>query len=254
MLRLPVSAREIEICPRAGWDELLLLEQRDDVEAAIQVVSRLAMDETGRSLDAASLTVTDLEAALLEIRRTVFGDFLRTDVRCPEPGCGAGVSVSFRISQYLTFHPARQPRGVKQAPETGWFRLSDSQALFRLPIAADRRLLRLSDDPAAELARRCVRPEGLRSRELARIERAIATMAPSLSDSVAASCPECGHKIEMYFDVFQFVIAELRSQARFLFADVHTLASQYHWSEAAILDMPSARRVQYAEMIDEARR
>jgi hypothetical protein len=57
----------------------------------------------------------------------------------------------------------------------------------------------------------------------------------------------------MYFDVQQFVLRELRDQATFLYEDVHLVASQYHWPESGILDLPSRRRVQYAEMIAEAK-
>jgi hypothetical protein len=246
MFRLPVSGRVIEFRVRAGWDDLLLLEQRDETEAAIQLVSRLGVDEEGRPIDAASLTVTDVEAALLEVRRTVFGDSVRTDARCLAAECGARVDVSFEISDYLAFHRARHPRGVEPDSEAGWFRLPDSDASFRLPTAGDLRSLRSNADAATGLAGLCIRPEGLATRKLARIEHAIAAMAPSLSDSVRGSCPECGHTLEMYFDVFRFVIAELRGQAMYLFADVHVLASQYHWTEAAILDMPVNRRMQYA--------
>ena len=74
-------------------------------------------------------------------------------------------------------------------------------------------------------------------------------MAPSLSDALKGSCPECGAALEMYFDVQQFVLRELRDQATFLYEDVHLVASQYHWPESSILDLPSRRRAQYAEII-----
>ena len=253
MFSLPVSGQVVDLRLRAGWDDLLLLEQRDETEAALQLVARLATDDAGRPLDTNSLPVTDVEAAVLEVRRMVFGDSVRTDVRCLAPGCGKRVDVSFQIGDYLGFHRARKPRRVEPAAEAGWFRLAGSGALFRLPTAGDLRWLRSRADGAAELARRCIRPDGLAAVELGRIERALAAMAPSLSNSVRGSCPECGRGLEMYFDVFHFVIAELRSQAMYLFADVHLLASQYHWTESAILDMPAIRRTQYAEMIGGAR-
>ncbi|NJL68692.1 MAG: hypothetical protein HC894_22160 [Microcoleus sp. SM1_3_4] len=47
---------------------------------------------------------------------------------------------------------------------------------------------------------------------------------------------------------------ELRQQAVSIYEEVHLLATQYQWTEAAILRLPRDRRRQYAERIRQQRR
>jgi hypothetical protein len=77
----------------------------------------------------------------------------------------------------------------------------------------------------------------------------MAAIAPVLSDVVRGLCPECGIAFDMHFDVQSFVLAELRGQAAFLYEDMHLLAGRYHWSEEAVLQIPSRRRAHYAALI-----
>ena len=250
MFRLPISGHDVEVRLPAGADELMLLEhQGSEPEVAMALAARLAVRATGEPLDSRTLTVTDLETVLLLIRRSVFGDLVHTDVRCPSTDCGARVDVDFGIRDYLAYHAARTPRGVAPASEDGWYQLQNRGVLFRLPSGIDQAEALRAPDPEAELARRCLRPAGIPARLRAQAQNAMAAMAPILSDAVKGRCPECGGAFDMYFDVQAFVLAELRGQAAFLYEEMHLLAGRYHWSEREILQIPSRRRAHYAAMI-----
>jgi hypothetical protein len=79
-------------------------------------------------------------------------------------------------------------------------------------------------------------------------------LAPNLSDDLQGQCVECGSTVTLFFDVLQFTLQELRSQAAFVYEEIHLLAFSYHWTETAILALPRHRRQQYADQARQARR
>jgi hypothetical protein len=247
MFRLPISEMNLALRYPAGADDVLLLEAPAmDTRLALSFVARLA---GGAASDWELLPAGDLEALLLMLRKTVFGDLLRATAICPGPRCQQPVDVSFRIGDFLKHHAPRRPPSVVADAEPGWWRLRDSEIRFRFPTAADRVAAGESRQPAVELRRRCVRPDVLPAGSMKRVERALESMAPVLSGPLAGKCPECASETEIYFDVESFVLSELRDQAAFLYRDVHLLAKHYHWPEEAILALPRYRRLQYTEML-----
>jgi hypothetical protein len=62
-------------------------------------------------------------------------------------------------------------------------------------------------------------------------------------------CPDCGHDWQSVFDIASFFWTEISVQARRLLQDVATLARAYGWREADILEMSSARRAFYLEVV-----
>ncbi|MDT7543572.1 MAG: hypothetical protein QOE33_3476 [Acidobacteriota bacterium] len=250
MLRLPVSGLEVLLRAPGGAEDVLLLDAFEyDARLALALLSRVAHRADGGDVDCETLTVTDFDALLLQLRRLVFGDLIRADMKCPAADCGAQIDVAFSVRDYLSHHEPRIAHRAEPTGEDGWFRLRGTDFSFRLPTVAD--LLAVSDHPHAEreLRRRCLRPAKNYARFMPRIETAMRALAPSLSDVVRGTCPECGEGVDIHFDPRQFVLRELRGQAAYVYADVHLIAGRYHWSEADILALPRARRLNYAEMI-----
>jgi hypothetical protein len=255
MFRLPVSGAEIELRTPSGAEDLFLLETTGtDTEVALGLVSRTARRREAEPDSWGDLPACDLDAVLLLLRRMVFGDVIATGVRCPKPECNAPVDVDFRISEYLAHHRGRSPRNVEVTEMPGWYRLRGECTLFRIPTVDDQKAALHHHDPVQELARRCIQPQTMSRRTRRVVEAALESLAPSLTRTIETRCPECGSKIPLDFDVASFVLQELRKQARFLYEDVHLLASSYHWNEDEILQLPSTRRSRYAEMVLEARR
>jgi hypothetical protein len=249
---LPASRREVAMRLPTGRDELALIEAGGSEPArAIAFADRLA----GEGLDAAGLPAPDLDALLLRLRQALLGDRMLAQTQCAAPGCRARGHIAFGVEAYLAHHAPRAPRlrryRVASCPDApDWFALqaAETSARFRLPTAADERDAVGSPDPAAALAERCLAPIPF-PRSLRRAaEAAMSALAPSLAGPLAGACPQCGAGLVAPFDPRRYVLAELRARAGFVAAEVDALAARYHWSESAILDMPSARRAAYADM------
>jgi hypothetical protein len=65
----------------------------------------------------------------------------------------------------------------------------------------------------------------------------------------AAPCPSCRAWMEIELDLAALLAMELGVATDRLFAEVHTLAYFYHWSEDAILALPRDRRWRYLELL-----
>ena len=249
MFQLPVSGLEVTIRQPVGEDDLLLQEARGpDTALALALVSRLVQPADGSVVQWSELTVTDLEALLLLIRKVVVDDLIESDLACVRPECAARITVSFHISEYLSYHPSRRPKETTAAGE-GWFGLHEQPVKFRLPAAADVLAAMETAKPDRELMRRCIQPEDVPARLQRRIERAMEAMAPNLSGEMQGECPECHQHVTVYFDVQKYVLRELRNRASRIYEDVHLLALNYRWSEESILMLPRNRRILYAEML-----
>ncbi|MGH7841772.1 MAG: hypothetical protein ACREQT_09680 [Candidatus Binataceae bacterium] len=255
--RLPVSGFDIHLRQAGGREDLMLLEASAlDMALAIALLENVASRSDEGVADWAALPVTDVDAALLRIRQNLLGDLICTDLLCPAPLCGKRIDVKFSIGEFLAHHAPSRVRGVGPAgaDNPGWFRLADGSAMFRLPTGEDIIAAAIERSPERELIRRCIRPAGLRTTLLRRALRAIETMAPSLSDELAAECAECGAAVRIYFDARSFALRELQGHAAFIYGDTHLLAHHYHWPEADILALPRDRRIHYVEMLRQPER
>lgn len=262
--RLPVSGIDVVLRQPAGPDDVLLAEaDRYESGLAQALVEALARPADGSALDWAEVTLTDLDAALLAIRRMVMGDRITSSARCAPaegsvaplgaPGCGAPIDLGFAIGDYLEQHQPRTPRGVTRCDEPAWFALDGADVRFRLPTHRDFAAIAAVADPERELARRCIRPPDADARTRSRIERAMEALAPNLYGTLEGKCPECGATVHIAFDPQRYVVEELRQRAAFVFEEVHLIAERYRWSESAILAMPRTRRARYVDLIHDAR-
>jgi hypothetical protein len=246
---LPVSRLAVILRQPTGEDDLVLRESRMPQQAmARTLAARLARTADGQPVDPDALCVADHQALLLRIRQAVAGDVIQAEVTCASNECRARVDITFRISEYLESHPVRTPRGLVRTG-AGWFQLADEEARFRLPTVQDLRAIDGQRQPDRELARRCTEPAEIPPVLRRRMERAMESLAPPLSRSLAGECPECGGSVEVYFDVETFVVRELSDSAAGLYQDVHLLALHYKWPEHQILALPRNRRLQYVEVL-----
>jgi hypothetical protein len=248
-MRLPVCGLDVEVRPPTGVEDVLLAEAAAcDWPLTLKLVASLARATAGGDVEWGALTVTDVDALLLLLRRSLGADWLRANVVCPAPGCGEPLEIAFSVTDYLEHNEPELPAGVGAGEEQGWFALDDADVSFRLPRCDD--LVELADRPdaGAELVRRCVRPEPVPEPALRRVEAAMEALAPSLSRELEAACLACGHDFVVEFDVQLYCAAELRRRAASVFADVGAIAARFHWSEGEILALPSERRARYAEL------
>jgi len=254
---LPVSGVELRLREPTGHDEVCVLESTTSANATTFVLAeRLAAPLSGEPLSHATwgeLPAPDLAAVALLIREAWLGPLIQTEATCPSPPCSETIDIAFTVRDYLAHSRPRHPRGVGSDERPGWYVLGDGVARFRVPTVEDLLAVDGDSDPGQALAQRCVEPADLPGSSARRVERAMAALAPSLVDTVAGECPECGEPVALLFDPANFTVAELRDVSRFVYADVHLIASRYGWPEDEILALPSRRRACYADLIRDER-
>jgi hypothetical protein len=262
-IELPVSGSVVTMGHLTGREDMLLAEGGlGDVQLALALIERLG---AGRAeVDWGGLPAGDLDVLLLRLRRALTGEHIITDIVCAASGCGARIDVSFEVEAYVAHHrPRRAPFRTRawsvdpSRERAGWFVLSprggEAPLLFRLPTVADLIAVAAHDNPAEAIAQACLCPADGPVRVPRQAEAAMQLLAPSLADEVQGQCPDCGATVSALFEPRGYCLQEMRERARFIYEDVDILAQRYGWSEASILDLPSARRVQYAELARQAR-
>jgi hypothetical protein len=258
MIRLPISGMRVTPKAATGHDDLALADSRPGLSGALAYLDRTVVDDAASPLDSGQLPVGDVDLFVVARRRQVLGDRLVAEGICAR--CTAAVDVQFSLAAYAGHHAPRAPRNVTAlTDEPGWWQLKAGSAsgtvpatVFRVPVAADVLAVSSSGDPRAELLQRCVRDGsavGGAGRTARTIEQAMATLAPTLRADVSGGCPECGSDVILDVDARELCLAELRFLAEGVYDDAHLIASAYGWVEDDILDLPSARRRRYADLI-----
>jgi hypothetical protein len=101
----------------------------------------------------------------------------------------------------------------------------------------------LADEAGEEAAR-------FTEEDLANIDAALEVVAPQVADSIQAACPNCGAQQSISIDPLEYAFPRVETLLR----EVHSIAAAYKWSEGAILDLPTARRRKYVELINATNR
>jgi len=248
--RLPVSRVDVVFREPTGTDDLFLCEATlAPTAVAGCVVAALGRRADGGQLAWDCLSVYDLDAAMLAIRRMVIGERVQSTVQCE---CREPIDIEFSIGQYLEHHAPRALRSLRRAAEDGWWEVEGVEGSFRLPSAADVVAISVESEPLRELERRCLRPSDAGAKARRRMERAMEALAPSLCGTLQAVCTRCEATLHLTFDPQSYVLEELRQRAVFVFEEVHLIAARYNWSEADVLALPQKRRARYAELIHAA--
>ena len=151
---------------------------------------------------------------------------------------------------------------VKEAGDTYPFvtiQLNSETVKARIPTGTDQKCIGdLSEEDAIqELLHRCVQSvngkkpaeeffASLSEADITQIDDALDDAAPAICNQLLVNCPECGH--EQYTELDHYSIAGISKNL--FYSEVHRLASQYHWSEEDILELPQTRRHLYLDMIN----
>jgi hypothetical protein len=190
------------------------------------------------------------DAALLSLRRRVFGPTLTAVADCPE--CEEPLELEVAVADLVVAEPEAAPRTIAE----GGYRVT-----FRLPSAAD--LAELGAAPPGTagdswLLERCIveargpdagrAPAELPADVLLRVAEAMERSDPQAEIELSLACAECGASFRLGFDVVAFLWSEIEAQAVRLVRQVATLAAAFGWSERDILAMTPARRAWYAEL------
>lgn len=137
-------------------------------------------------------------------------------------------------------------------------RINGQPVDVRVPTGADQQLIfeQSEKESMQQLLQRCIclvnnKPpdkvffENLSEADIEAIDEALDKASPAVCNQLVVNCPECGR--QQYTELDHYDLGGLNT--RFFYDEVHALASNYHWSEAEILDLPQARRRLYLDRI-----
>lgn len=200
------------------------------------------------------MTLGESTLALLRLREALFGTTVAAFAACPN--CGA--ATEFEFDSTAVWAGARNANAGRQTIEAEGVHIE-----FRPLTLADVQAIDARDDSARaklKLVARCVREarrdgtplaaDDLPPEAIALLSAELARCDPAAETLLDATCPACGSTWEAYFDMAEFLWAELAALAKRLLREVHELAVAYGWRENDILEMSSSRRVFYLEMVN----
>lgn len=202
-----------------------------------------AAAEPGADPDSlADRSLGERNAALLRLRRSMFGDELKSCVDCPE--CQERLEFTLSVGALLA-----------RAPVAGEARELAVRGLrIRLPTTRDLvESARDGDEVNAGLRllqRLCIgEPETLDAELEAEAARVLDVADPCMELGIELTCPACAHEWADSFDVPGFLWEEIDARARRLLDEVHALARSYGWSERQVLELSEIRRGAYLERV-----
>ena len=208
-----------------------------------------------------SLSVGQRDARLLDVRKWTFGSHLASFNECEK--CQERLEFEFDVDD-IRVAPGSECMDKEHKVMCGGYELH-----FRLPTSLDLAAIAVcSDVPAARnlLVRRCVLRviqdgaeveagnadecvTALPETVIAALAAQIAACDPQAEVVIDLTCPACGHRWPVMFDIVLFLWTEISAQARRLLREVHTLAWAYGWRESDILSLSTTRRQFYLEMV-----
>ena len=177
--------------------------------------------------------------------------------------CDESFDVSLRYSELPV-----KPAGEK-FPET-MIEIEQSKFKVRVPNGSDQECIAAIDNEAEAthvLLERLTSPvstgkyrnskaldvANINKDQIAFIESTVEQMAPEVATEVLATCPHCAIENRVPVSPYACMEQAQTQMGRQLYAEIHTLASNYHWSEHEILAMPRDRRHMYLGLIDHGR-
>lgn len=238
--------RDVTLKPLTGAAEMALAELAAADMAFPDKVTRFLQETLaevgGAPADPAALSVGDRQYLVRQVGARLGMDRLWLGGDCPT--CGEPFEIEVRQADL----PVK--RAGSDYP-TATIALGDAQCGVRTPTGADQSAIAdlPPEDAAMALLRRLVSgPDDIDLSDATRttLEAAIEALSPEVALEVAAKCPDCGADVRLEVDPY----LTLTQPGRDILDDVHVLARHYHWAEADILSLTSARRHAYLARID----
>jgi hypothetical protein len=198
------------------------------------------------------LLVGDRDYLILSLRRMTLGDRFQSVLSCP--ACDAPMDVGFDADDVPI---ERRPQtAAAYTLELGPPSEPSRTIRFRLPTGGDQEAVLGLDEAAAAdaLLDRCILDDGgapLSPQDRDAVVTAMDRLAPQLDLELDLTCPECGYRFVVPFDVTTFFFQEMGINGAQLLRETHVLALAYHWSEADILSLGRDRRRAYLELLRE---
>lgn len=239
-----------------GKVEQALIDLNTDLDRPAFVTAVLAAalerigDQPADSRRVDDLCVADRQYLMLRLAALIDGEQVWLKVNCGH--CKALFDVDLSLDDLPV-----KPAGPSFPLAT--LRIEGRALVVRVPTGADQALIGTQSEREAMmmLLQSCIQSvdgqppareyiRALSQSAIEGIDSALDDVSPAVCNQLLVVCPECGNKQQA--DLDHYALTGLHKY--FFYEEVHTLASHYHWSEAAILDLPQARRRLYIDMIN----
>jgi len=228
---MPMDAQTLIDC----WE---LGRRRHPLDRALLLYAAAAPGEDPDTL--ADRPIGRRNAALLRLRRSLFGDSLKSCIDCPE--CGEQLEFALSADALLE----RAASHALTHAQLGALRVRLPTTRDLASVAAETEATNAARKLLARLVEPAPADPGYSEEELT---RALDAADPCLDLTLDLSCPACNHAWSAPFDVPAYLWDEIDTRARRLLDEVHALARTYCWSEEQILALSDVRRRAYLERV-----
>jgi hypothetical protein len=227
-----------------GADEMAV--ENTDTKNLIRLLESLMQPAAaGNKVNAAQIVTADRDRLLALLYISMYGTKVESTLSCA--ACGQKFDLDFSLDELLRHY---QP-DVAGVTDNGSYQLEPGIS-FRLPNGEDEIFIDgfKGADAEKQLLERCLL-EGNAETDNEKVQQKMAELAPVLSMEMQAVCPECGNEQQVQFDMQSFFLTKLKQEKPGLIREIHSIASQYHWSQQEILNLPRNLRKQYAALIQQ---
>jgi len=200
-----------------------------------------------------NLCIGEIDAFLLQLYRSMFGNRLECTVSCP--ACSAILDLTLTVDNLLI--------GNGSGKDTYQLKYGEPPTViyFRLPARKD--FLSLHEEPHDTLRKllveRCVLyaeqngekilPVPLTNETIDAVSKAMSREDPQAEIILNMQCSECRQEWQTIFDIIDFFWQKINAEAKTLITEIHLLAQAYGWTEAEILALSRERRKLYIELV-----
>ena len=263
--------QQVALYPLRGAEEKLIAQKGHASQAALvttvlsQCIRRIGTIDDVTEEIVRNLLVGDRQVLLLKLREITFGQRIQAVINCSWPDCGKQLDIDFSTENIPVTRSLQKQRFYEMTLSE---QAGHKAVTFRLPNGHDQeRIAHLVEQnkTLAEdlLLSQCIQSIGplslpeieniaaLPALAKTEIEQEMDRLAPKISLTMEAFCPECERKFSADFDLQEFILRELHTQLDLIFKEVHYLAYHYHWSEKDILGMTRENRRRYIEILSD---
>lgn len=249
--------RDVIFKPLTGYIEKKIEEIRNTENDPVSYVSRVLMNSlksiAGKTPEydvVNSLSVVDRQFLMLQLAIVLDGENIWLQPKCKQCNARYDVKINRKELPVETSKDSYPYANVS---------IAEKEIKLRIPQGKDQfGLLNLSTKQIVySLLKSCIETVNkhqpgdefircLTNSDIEAIESALDKISPAICTQLSAVCPECASREEIQLNPYMLA----RTSDETLFNDIHYIASHYHWSEQAILDLPRERRQHYLRLID----
>jgi hypothetical protein len=246
------GGRWARLRPLCGHDEALIHDAGSvDLIAFLDGLLTSTPGTTVGPGKATDLAVCDCDRLCASIYLDYFGENIEGRFSCYE--CREPFDLHFSLPGLIA-NLEDNLKSPASGPDSNGVYTLPNGCSFRLPTAGDqRRLAGLEpDDAVAGLIRQCI-VEGEPAQDSLTLQTTMDQVGPLLDLDLDASCPRCGTRQTVRFDIQSYLFRSLAYERQFLNYEVHCIAMAYGWGLQEILSLTREDRRTFVRLIQSAR-